>query len=173
MAYRGGMRVMIVVPALAEGEDCYQPVVGRKVLSGKAARAPQVGGGIDRPGGMETEHDAQENSPQHPLPSADGEQDKSQDDKGNVVVFRDPDMEFVFSEIRNVARQGGGVVVHGASGEDPAHMGPPFSINRGMRIARDVGQLMMNAVGSYPENRSAFQGQRAANSEEILDPFGS
>src|ERR1700675_2234559 len=40
-----------------------------------------------------------------------------------------------------------------------------------MRIAFFVGVLMMHAMRGDPGNRSAFQGQAAASSKEILHPL--
>ncbi len=42
-----------------------------------------------------------------------------------------------------------------------------------MRIAGAVGELMVHAMHPYPEDRPAFQGQRAAYREQILDPLRS
>ena len=89
------------------------------------------------------------------------------------MIFGDPDVKLVFGQVRDIAGQRGGVVVHGFAGENPAHVGPPFAINRRMRIAFLVRKLMMNAVGRDPENRSAFKGQCCANGQEILDPLRS
>src|SRR5580698_2678076 len=42
-----------------------------------------------------------------------------------------------------------------------------------MRITLFVGVLMMHAMGCYPEDRSAFQRQRAAHRQNIFHPLGS
>src|SRR5450755_4635857 len=60
--------------------------------------------------------------------------------------------------------------MHRLAGKDPAHMRPPCAIDGRMRIAFFVGELMMNAVRGHPENRSAFERQRGAPSQEIFDP---
>ena len=39
-----------------------------------------------------------------------------------------------------------------------------------MRIARLIGFLMVDAVHGDPENRSAFESQRAADGEEVFKP---
>src|SRR5271156_377525 len=59
------MRVVIVVPAFAPGQQGDPPAVGGKVARGKAARAPGVGCGVDQPGGMQSDHGAQKNSPEN------------------------------------------------------------------------------------------------------------
>ena len=42
-----------------------------------------------------------------------------------------------------------------------------------MRIAFLIGELMMNAVRSHPEDRPAFERQSRASGQEILDPLRS
>jgi hypothetical protein len=42
-----------------------------------------------------------------------------------------------------------------------------------MRIAWAVGELMVHAMHPYPENRPAFERQRAAYRKQILQPFWS
>src|SRR5262252_3090472 len=42
-----------------------------------------------------------------------------------------------------------------------------------MRVAVDIGKLMMNAVRRDPENRAALERQRGAPGEKVLDPLWS
>ena len=60
---RGGVRVVVVVPALAEGEEGDPPVVARIVVRLEPARAPHVRGGVHQPGGVQPEHDAEAQIP--------------------------------------------------------------------------------------------------------------
>ena len=64
-------------------------------------------------------------------------------------------------------------MVHGFTNEDPAHVRPPFSIARRMRITLVVRELVMNTVRSHPEDGTAFETQCAAEGQKILDPLGS
>src|SRR5438105_2164873 len=89
------------------------------------------------------------------------------------MVFGDPDVELVFGQIGDVAGQRRGVVMHGLAHQNPSHVGPPFAVAGRMRIAVLIRKLMMNAMGSYPEDWAAFEGRRGAHGKEILDPFGS
>ena len=59
-----GVGVVVVVPAFAAGEQGDPPGVARVVLGVEAARAEHVGGGVDQPGGVQAESDAQEGSPE-------------------------------------------------------------------------------------------------------------
>ena len=63
-------------------------------------------------------------------------------------------------------------MVQGIAGENPAHVGPPSAIVRGMRVTLVVAKLVMNTVCGNPEDRSAFQGESAADGQEILQPLG-
>ncbi len=92
---------------------------------------------------------------------------------GHVMIFRDPDVKFVFGEIGDVAGQSGRVVMHGLAHQDPAHVGPPLAVARRMRIAILIGVAMVNAVRGHPENRAALERERGANGEEVLKPLGN
>src|SRR5258708_26059063 len=64
-------------------------------------------------------------------------------------------------------------MVHRLAHQNPAHVRPPFAVDGRMRIAIFTRILMMNAVGSHPENGSALERQRSADRQEILDPLRS
>src|SRR5258708_18560493 len=100
------MGVVVVVPALAAGEDGDPPVVAGVVLGLEAALAPEVGGGVDQPGGVETDGDAQEGSPEDHAKGADdrmgraeecaeGHLQKTGDGQWEPVVFAKPDVDVV------------------------------------------------------------------------------
>ncbi len=88
------------------------------------------------------------------------------------MVFAQPDQEAILGQIGCVAGHQRGLVVQGIAGENPAGVGPPSAIMRGVRVAFAVGKLVMNPVGGNPEDRSAFQGECAADGQEILQPLG-
>ena len=52
--------------------------------------------------------------------------------------------------------------------QEPAHVSPPAAIAGRVRIARQIGFLVMDAMCRNPENRPAFESQCAANSKKIL-----
>ena len=62
-----------------------------------------------------------------------------------------------------------GVVVLRFAEENPAHVRPEAADARRVRIERLVGVLMVQAVRGDPEDRPAFERQRAADREEILE----
>ena len=51
-------------------------------------------------------------------------------------------------------------------------MGPPSAFVRGVRVAFMVGELVMDAMGGNPEDRTAFEREGAADGEDVLQPFG-
>ena len=121
---------MIVVPAFAEGEHRNPEAVGRIVGGHESPRAPHVRRGIHEPGGVQAEHGAKENSPQHDGQSAEREQDNRQRRDGHPVPFADPDIKFVFAKVGNVGQKFGRVLVHGLAGNDPAHVRPETAVLR-------------------------------------------
>ena len=65
MPRRSRMGVVIVVPAFAEGDQRDPPVIAGIVARVEAARAPHVRDGVDQPGGVQADDDAQADAPQH------------------------------------------------------------------------------------------------------------
>ena len=123
------MRVVIVVPAFSKRQQSHPPAVGGQVARGKAPRSPGMRRRIHQPGRVQQEHRAEEHSPQEPWQAAYGKKNDAENDLRNVVIFRKPDVELVFGQVRNVASQGRSIVMHRLSHQDPAHMRPPLSIN--------------------------------------------
>ena len=66
------MGVVIVVPAFAKREKRDPPIIAGIVSGGEAAVAPHVGCGIDQPGGMQADDDAQATAPENERKSANG-----------------------------------------------------------------------------------------------------
>ena len=88
---------------------------------------------------------------------ADGELEEAGDGEGQPVVFAEPDVDGVAGEVGGVAAEERGLRVQGATGEDPAGVGPPGAVVRGVGVAFVVGVLMMDAVGGDPEDGSALE----------------
>ena len=123
------MRVMIVVPAFAPAQQRDPPAIGGKIASLKPSRAPRMSGRVYQPSEMQAHDRPEENSPQDELPSAYCKQDQPENDHRHVVIFRDPDVELVLGQVRDVSGERGCIVVHGFAHQDPAHMRPPFAVN--------------------------------------------
>src|SRR5215469_5100362 len=101
------MRVVIVVPALAKRQHSNPETIGRKITRREPPRSPRMGGGIHQPRAMKQEYGAEECTPKQPGQSANGIQSDSQNDLRNVVIFGDPDVEFIFSQIGHVSSKRG------------------------------------------------------------------
>src|SRR5260370_36326871 len=73
VARRGWMRVVIVMPAFAEGDEGDPPTIARVVACVEAALAPHMRDGVDQPGSVQSEGHANSRAPQHERQAADGE----------------------------------------------------------------------------------------------------
>src|ERR1700730_17892252 len=128
-------------------------------------------GGVYKPSGVEAKYSSKEGSPQQVWQSAYDEQENSEQRQRNPVPLTDPDMKLVFAQVGDVRQQRIQLVVHRPAGQNPSHVGPKAAIIRRVRIAFFVRILMVHAVRGTPENRSAFECERAASRQEILYPF--
>ena len=77
---------------------------------------------------------------------------------------------FFPGEVGRIARHELRVVMLAFAEDDPAHVGPETAVVRGVRISVMVGILMVDAMRRHPEDRSAFERQRSADREEIIQP---
>ena len=64
MPCRTQIRMMIVVPAFAEGQRGNPPVIARIVMCRKPARAPHMSSGVNQPRGMKAEDDPEADAPE-------------------------------------------------------------------------------------------------------------
>src|SRR5277367_2710822 len=71
VARTDGVGVVVVVPAFASGEKRDPPVVAGVVLGLEAALAPEMRGGVHKPGGVKANGDAEEGSPEDHADCAD------------------------------------------------------------------------------------------------------
>src|SRR5271165_48964 len=172
VARGNGMRMMIVVPSFTAREQGDPPAVARVVAGFEASRSPHVRRGIHQPGSVQAEGHAQEDSPHDARPATDSEQGEANDYQRNPVIFTEPDMKLVTSEVGSIARKHGGLVVHGDAAHDPAHVSPPSAFGRRVRVTLVIGKLVMNAVRGHPEDRAALERQGRADGHEIFDPLG-
>src|ERR1019366_9205112 len=80
-------------------------------------------------------------------------------------------MKLIFAKVGNIGQKIAVVVMKGLPGENPTHVRPKAAIERGVRIARLVGELMMNAMRGPPEDRPPLQCQRGANGKNVFQPL--
>jgi hypothetical protein len=178
-----GMRVVVVVPAFATGEESDPPVVAGVIAGFEAPLAPEVRGGVDEPGGVKAYGDAKERSPENHAEGSDdvmtggcegcaeSDLDEAADDERNPVIFAEPDVDGILGEVRGVAAEQRGLGMQGAAGENPAGVSPPGAVVRSVGVAFVVGVLMMDAVCGYPENRATLKRESAAHGDEVFDPL--
>src|SRR5258708_30000166 len=122
MTRRLWVRMMIVVPAFSPAQHGDPEAISGSVVRAKAARSPHVCGGVDRPCGVKPNHGAEENGPHHALPAASNKNHQGQHAERHPMPFTDPEMEFVFAQVRYVRQKVCRLVVHGLTSNDPAHM---------------------------------------------------
>ncbi len=159
---------MVVVPALAGGEQCNPPIVPGIITGGKSARAPHVCNRVDQPGRVETDNDPEADAPEHVWNTADREKEESKDDQGNPMIGVQPDIEAIFGQVWRVLGHQWSIAVFALSDKKPAEVSPPAAITGRVRIAGLIGFLVMDSMGRNPEDRSALERQRATNGKEIL-----
>ena len=58
------MSVMVIVPPLAESQECHPEAILGGVVSGKPPRSPHMSSRIHEPGGVEAEDRTKEDTPQ-------------------------------------------------------------------------------------------------------------
>ena len=185
MAGADGMGMVVVVPTLAASEQGDPPGVARVVLGVEPAGAEEVGGGVDQPGGVQAEGDAEEGSPEEhgdgPINDVTGgcegcaknELRDAGDGERKPVIFGEPDVSLVAGEVGGVAAEQGGLGVEGATGDDPTGVRPPCAIARRVGVAFVIGVLMMNAMGGDPEDGSTFEGHGSTGCDEVFQPTGN
>ena len=131
-----------------------------------------MGGGVDEPGGVESEDGAEEDAPEEIGPSSEDEKREAEGGDGDPMPAADPDVELVFAEVGDVGEELGGVVVHGLAGDEPADVGPESTFAGRVRVAFLVGVLVMLAMGGDPEDGAALESEGGADGEDVLHPSG-
>ena len=185
MAGADGVGVVVVVPSLAAGEEGDPPGVARVVVGVEAAGAEEVGGGVDQPGGVQADGDAQEGPPEEhgdgPIEGvagggegrADGKLRDAGEDEREPVEAAEQDVAAVAGEVGGVAAQQSGLGVEGAAGDDPTGVRPPGAFAGSVWVALVVGVLMVDAMGGDPEDGASLEGHGPAGGDEVFEPLGN
>ena len=172
MPRRGGVCVVVVMPAFARCDEGNEPVVAGVIASFEAAAAPHVCRRIHQPGAMQTDYDTQKDAPQYERYTAEGSEQAAQHNHGDPMIVVEPDVEAIFHQIRRILRVQGSVAVLRLSDQQPAHVSPPAAVTGRVWVAGLVGLLVVQSMHRYPEYRPAFECQRSTNSKEILQSQG-
>src|SRR3954447_6431475 len=101
--------------------------------------------------------------------ATDREKEEPERRQRNVMIRVQQAIEPLASKIRRVLPYQLRVVVMGVAEQNPADVRPEAAVARAVRIAFQIRQLMVLAVRGHPENRAAFERQRAAEREEVLE----
>ena len=94
-----------------------------------------MSGGIHEPSSMQTENNADKDTPQEEGDTAEGEENDTEAHHRNPVPIVEPDVERFLGKIWRILGHAFGVHVVGFAEKQPADMGPPGTIARRVRIA--------------------------------------
>src|SRR5580698_7102975 len=81
-------------------------------------------------------------------------------------------MKTVLRKVGCIASQHHSLRVQRFAAQNPSHVCPPATLSRCMWVASFVGELVMDTMRGYPEDRSAFKRKRATYRQKIFDPLG-
>src|SRR3954463_9345365 len=162
------MRVVIVVPALAEGKERHPPIIPWIIASGKTPGSPQVSGGIYEPGGVEYDYNTNATDPEKEWPASDSVKDRASKEQRSPMIVVQRDIKRLSCEIGRILAHEPRIVLSGFTKQEPAGMSPPDTVTRRMRISMLIGVLVVEAVSCYPCDRAAFEGHSSAESQKIF-----
>ncbi len=168
-----GKGVMVVVPALAEGQGGDPFVIAGRVTALIGNAAPAVGGGIDQPGDVIHDHQAQGNSPEHEGPAADAtdaanpEQQHRQGQLQQQEIGVEPAVIGIAAEVATQAWHR----LHGRNGlEHPSHVTPPEAAVTVVVISIRIRKLVVVAMQANPVDGAVLTAEGAAGGEKALQP---
>ena len=169
---------MVVVPALAEGQQGEPEIVAAVVAGVETAAAVPVRQRVDGHRGMEQHHGGNEEAPHQHLRPVGAQlrgrafQQRAKTVQGGGQQHRHHGVVAVQPAQLRVARQVGDarpVRAETLAGQEPARMAPPEpALVRRMRIGRGIGVAMMVAVVRGPPQRSTLHAGGADQREHEL-----
>src|SRR5690348_9424714 len=131
---RGGMSMVVVVPAFSGGQKGNPPVVAGVIARGKTALAPHMCRGIHEPGSVQADHDAQAGPPEEHREATDGIKDSAQNHQRHPVVVVQPDIERILGQVWRVFGHETSVVVLRFAKKQPSDVSPPGAVARGVGV---------------------------------------
>ncbi len=167
LARRHLVVMVVVVPALAHGDECEHEVVARVVVGGVAAAAPQVRERVDRERAVPAQHLGHRERPHQAEEAAEYERDHAHRDRRQHPVAIEPAQLGIPREVLDARI----VRALEIAGEDPAHVRPPEArLLHRVKVTRHVGELVMHAVVCRPPQHALLRGRRRAEREHELEP---
>ena len=167
------MRMVVVVPAFAEGHQSDPPVVAR-IVARANRRVPHIWV-AEFTSQVACSRPRLAGKPPHKTigrPPTRKERPPSTTVRHPVIVVQ-PDIEIVLRQIGRVLAHQPRVVVLGFAEQNPADVRPARAVTRRVRIARLVGFLMVNPVRRHPENRAALERQGAQTAKRYSSHSGT
>src|SRR5262245_23197579 len=98
---------MVVVPAFAKGENRDPETVRGLVPGFVTLRTPHMRGGIDQPGGVQTDDNTHKHPPEDPGPATDSVEDEAKQNRRHDVPLADPQMKLVLAKIGDIGKKFG------------------------------------------------------------------
>ena len=162
--------MMIVVPALAHGDDGEKPIVAGIVAGDVAPLADEMGERIDAEGPVIDGDRAPEEADDEARPAGDGEAEDGEHESRDLFVAVEPHQLGEFGEIRDP------IDVHRllAAGEDPADMAVDEArLARRMDVEFGVGmEVVVAMVGRPPQDALLRRRLREHCENELEGPAG-
>src|SRR5579863_8802113 len=179
--------MMVVVPALAAGQERNPPIVPAVIAGIVVLIAEHMGEGVHAPADVPDDDGADYDAPQ---PDAGGElqrfprriaqcecDQKTGDEIQPRLRERHPDdvaldetIEAVAQDVARIAVVADLTAEVGVFQKQPAHMRPEYADQRAMRIATSVGAMVMQAVGGDPARRRILHAPDREQRAGMLKP---
>src|SRR6185437_7477943 len=142
--------VMIVMPALAHGDDGEKPVVARVVAGDIAPASDEMGDRVDAERRMIDRDRAPEEADDQPRPASDGETEDGERERRRQFVTVEPHQLRITGEIRHPGEIGHLL----AAGENPAEVTvDETEAARRMNVELRIGmEVVVAMVGRPPQN---------------------
>lgn len=160
--------MVVVVPAFAIGYEGNPPAVTRLIIRLKGFVAELVRRTVNKPGAVEHCDDAHEDSPDHKRPAAKGKQQQTEGNLHENEVLLTNVVERV---VVDILRHTGDIFIRRHFLEEPADVAPPEAFVRIMGIEMGIRVLMVLTVQADPTDRARLTTQRAAEYQEVFQPF--
>ena len=122
------MRVMVVVPALAGGQERNPPVISGIISGSKSATTPHVRSRIDQPSRVKPDDYPEADAPQQEWNTAHTQKDQCKHDHGNPMIVVQPHVKATFRQIWRVFGDPSGIAVFALSHKKPADVSPPAAV---------------------------------------------
>jgi len=151
---------MVVVPALAIGQQRYPPTVRRQVRDREIPVPKPMAGRVHKPGRVIAEHQPNTHAPHNKGPASCQEKQNRQrngrpdKETAQKAVERDAEQIWRVTLLESLHRLFGGYP------EEPEHVTPPEALTCAVRVAGLVGILVVPAMLGYPMNGFAFEGAK-------------